>query len=337
MRTVPHGPLLSLLVCAARIRPLQQPARSVMNWARAAELIPRYVEGRVNGCRIALDLNESVDQKLLLFGAWDKRGLGLIKRVMEAIDCDTAVDVGANIGNHTAYFAEWARHVVAIEPNPPVFERLERFVSHNRLENVTAVSTALSDRSGALNFYVYPGQAHLATLEESPGATKAGNIPVERGDELLGRIGARHIDFIKIDVEGHESEVLSGLGRTIATDKPVLSIEFVGTTIAKYGSADAFAAALPGYAIYGTRTSLLSRLFKTALSLERFQFGKKYTHVLCVPRERGVALTKLTGTIEPVVGRIEGEDPAKNLHLEGSGLSTTSQAELHGVRQPAAQ
>jgi FkbM family methyltransferase len=248
---------------------------------------------------VRLDLNEMVDQKIALFGAFDSRGLGLIKRVMKAINCRTAIDVGANIGNHTAFFSDWARRVVAIEPNPPVFERLTQFIDENHLSNVTPVQVALSDRDGELVLHALRDRSHLATLEVEPGDvdTEPVTVPIERGDELLARLNATEIDFIKIDVEGHEREVLAGLAGTIATWRPVLTIELVAKTIEKYGSSAALGAAMPGYALYGTRTSLFSRLFKTALSLEPFEFGKIYTHVLCVPEEHAAALSWLTGGV----------------------------------------
>jgi FkbM family methyltransferase len=286
--------LLTCVTAAARIRLFHKPARKALILLRSAELVPRHFEGSVNGRKILLDMNEMVDQKVALFGAFDARGLGLIKLVMKVIRCRTAIDVGANIGNHTAFFSDWARDVVAIEPNPPVFARLKRFVDENGLSNVTPVQVGLSDRNGALRLYATRDRSHLATLEPDSESAEPVEVPIERGDDLLARLGATEIDLIKIDVEGHEHEVLAGLERTIATQRPVLVVEFVEKSIAKFGSSQALAVALPGYAIYGTRTSLFSRIFKTALSLEEFRFGKIYTHIVCVPKEWSSALTGLT-------------------------------------------
>jgi FkbM family methyltransferase len=257
-------------------------------------LVPRHIDGYVNGRKIPLDLNEMVDQKVALFGAFDARGLGLIKLVMNAIDCRTAVDVGANIGNHTAFFSDWARRVVAIEPNPPIFARLKQFVDANCLSNVTCLQMALSDQDGELLLYASRNRSHRATLESGAEIAEPLKVTVERGDHLFARLGATDIDFIKIDVEGHEREVLAGLAQTIANQRPVLSIEFSDRTIAKFGSSEALAAELPGYVIYGTRISLRSLVFKTALSLEPFKFGKDYTHALCIPKERSSAVADLT-------------------------------------------
>jgi FkbM family methyltransferase len=286
--------LFAAIKGAARLRPLHKSARSTLQILRAADLIPRHVEGTVNGRTIVLDLNEMVDQKVALFGAFDQRGLGLIHRVMQAIGCRTAVDVGANIGNHTAFFSEWARRVIAIEPNPPVFARLQRFIAENALLNVVPVEAGLSDRAGELALYLAHDQAHLATLEPNIFAGDPVKIKIERGDDLMRRLGVEDADFIKIDVEGHEREVLAGLKDTMTRQRPFMTVEFTSRTCEKFGSPQAFLAAFPGYELYGTRISLSSRVFKSALSLESFDFGKDYTHVLCVPKERAGEIASLT-------------------------------------------
>lgn len=289
------GLLLKLIVTAAKVRPLQQPARRLLEHFRDAGHIPKHADGYVNGRSIALDLDEMVDQKLLLFGAFDQRGLLLLEKVSKLIGVNTIVDVGANIGNHTSFFADWAERVIAIEPNPPVFARLHDFISRNRLKNVTTVHAGLSDAPGSLPMYVVPGQAHLSSFAPFDGAVISVNVSVETGDALLSRLGAKSVLLIKIDVEGHERAVLKGLANTIEKEQPVLSMEWVAETRQSYGTEAAFRAALPGYAIYGTRMGLASRLLKTGLSLEPFNFKKKYTHILCVPEKFTVALKSLTG------------------------------------------
>jgi FkbM family methyltransferase len=292
------GALFAAIRGAAKLRPLHKTARSALQRLRSADLIPRHVEGRVNGCKIVLDLNELVAQKVALFGAFDQRGLGLIKRVMKAISCRTAVDVGANIGNHTAFFSEWAQRVIAIEPNPPIFARLERLIAENGLSNVIPVEVGLSDRPGELALYLAHDQAHLATLEPNVFTSEPVKIAIERGDDLLQRLGVNDVDFIKIDVEGHEREVLAGLQSTMAQQRPFMTVEYTERTCEKFGSPQAFQATFPRYKLYGTRISLSSRVFKSALSLERFEFDKDYTHVLCVPEERSETLSALTRGIE---------------------------------------
>jgi FkbM family methyltransferase len=287
------GLVAALLTVAGRCRPTGRLANTALRALRAREMIPKFVVSRLNGRRIALDLDEDVDAKVFLYGAYDERGLRLIKRVMRAINCRTAIDVGANIGNHTAYFCDWAQRVYAFELNPPVFKRLQVFVAGNGLANVTAFPCGLSDRNDELPYYVFPGQAHLTTFEPGPGAVLAGRVRVRTGDSVVAEAGIENIDVVKIDVEEHEYEVLKGLQAVLARDKPVLFMEFKENSISKFGGPQGLSSFLDGYRIFGTGQGLMSRLFKTALRIEPFVHGKYYVHTVCVPECRIAALSKL--------------------------------------------
>jgi FkbM family methyltransferase len=292
------GFLAPLLQAAGRFRPTGRLARRALPALRRREMIPRFVTGRLDKLPIALDLDEDVDAKVFLYGAYDERGLKLIRRVMQAVNCRTALDIGANIGNHTAHFSAWARRVYAFEPNPPVFRRLQDFIAGAALANVTALPFGLSDRDAEVPYFVFPGQAHLTTFTPAPGAVAAGRVRVRRGDSFVEEAGVSDIDVIKIDVEEHEYETLKGLRATLARDKPVLFMEFKESAAGKFGGLAGFLAFLEGYRIFGTGRGPMSRLFKTALRLEPFVEGKYYVHVVCAP-ERRLAALRAAGVCPP--------------------------------------
>jgi len=138
------------------------------------------------------------------------------------------LDVGANVGNHTIYAVTFlgARRVICVEPNPEAAAILRINVERNRLHAHVDLhlGVALSDR---------PGTAVVSrTIEMNLGgvtlARQAGGpIRLVAGDELLG---GERVDFIKIDVEGMELEVLRGLRRTIETCRPAILAEVDDTT-----------------------------------------------------------------------------------------------------------
>jgi FkbM family methyltransferase len=132
------------------------------------------------------------------------------------------LDVGAHIGNHSVYFAAVleAARVVAIEPNP----RAQTLLRLNRALN-DADAIDLCYLGDALGSAATAGSLVLSDLYNSGGASVqlgAGPVQVRRGDELLA---AEHFDFIKIDVEGMELDVLTGLERLIAASRPLIFIE----------------------------------------------------------------------------------------------------------------
>ena len=133
------------------------------------------------------------------------------------------VDIGANIGNHTLFFALFghASQVIPIEPNPLAYRMLLANVVMNDLAGVVDLrhlGLGLSDGAGE-GFAMQERTKNLGGAKMLEGQ---GDIPVRAGDEVLGDVTPA---MIKIDVEGMEMRVLAGLKATIARDKPVIFVE----------------------------------------------------------------------------------------------------------------
>jgi len=144
----------------------------------------------------------------------------------------TMLDIGANIGNHTLYAALiWkAGKVIPIEPNPIAYNLLFHNVVANGLRDVVDLSYIGVGLSNAPQggFAMQERKRNLGAAKMLPGA---GDLTVERGDDLLHGVAP---DFIKVDVEGMELEVLEGLEGLLVTRKPILLVEVENT------NADAF-------------------------------------------------------------------------------------------------
>lgn len=131
------------------------------------------------------------------------------------------LDIGANIGNHTIYFAKkcGAAHVFCFEPQKDVFDILSRNIELNQLDNVcTPYNHALGSNAGNAKIAAYNrancGGTSL-TMDED------GDIGVRTLDEMK----LPSIDFIKIDVEGFELEVLKGGEKLLREGSPTLYME----------------------------------------------------------------------------------------------------------------
>ena len=132
------------------------------------------------------------------------------------------VDIGANTGNHTVYFAGpmEAQSVVPFEPLPDIAAVLERAVDENGLGNVnlSRLRIGLSDRSGRMGVVRSErGGLGASRLVDDP----EGEIPVMTLDDAL----TGPADFLKIDVESMELQVLAGAKMTIERNRPVIFIE----------------------------------------------------------------------------------------------------------------
>lgn len=131
------------------------------------------------------------------------------------------LDVGANVGLYTYRFAQLFESVESFEPIPAC----ARIIAASKRSNVRLHNFALSNRKGRANLSIPatggPEVTALASLSnEFPGAELL-NVELR----TLDSFGFTDVDLIKIDVEGHELEVLEGGLETIRRESPTLLIE----------------------------------------------------------------------------------------------------------------
>ncbi|NNE88001.1 MAG: FkbM family methyltransferase [Silicimonas sp.] len=143
----------------------------------------------------------------------------------------TYCDIGANVGNHAIFVAKFlhASRLVLIEPNPPAIETLESNLYLNGIEGICDrrhLGIGLSDGAHDSALMRTPGRnLGAARIREVSEDDAEGAIALATGDSLLE---AEAFDLIKIDVEGHEIKVLTGLASTIRVTRPKLFIEVDG-------------------------------------------------------------------------------------------------------------
>lgn len=148
----------------------------------------------------------------------------LMKRAasLGGFDGSSFVDVGAHCGFWTLMLSEVFDRCVALEPAQYQFRLLETNIARNDLKNVVAHQCAVSDvdTTGVLNIMgLSGGNNSLDPQSDAPMRTE--QVRLVRLDSLrLPRVG-----LIKVDVEGHECQVLRGGLRTIAKDRPAIVVE----------------------------------------------------------------------------------------------------------------
>ena len=133
----------------------------------------------------------------------------------------TAVDAGAWWGPWTYWLSRRAASVWAFEPNP----QLASFLTHVVSPNVHVENVALSSRTGTGTLFAPRdvGRDALATL--SAAHTEPGAHTIEVPLRPLDDYRLEGVGFIKIDVEGHEFEVLVGAEETLERCAPTLLVE----------------------------------------------------------------------------------------------------------------
>lgn len=158
-----------------------------------------------------------------------------ILRAMETyIDQNSVViDIGSNIGNHVLYFGKIlnAKKIYAFEPQKEVFNILKRNVELNELTNkVNIYNLALGSKTSSATIDYDGGLCNnlgMTSIKEDEN----GLLKIEKLDDVI--IDVKKINFIKIDVEGFESDVLKGASLTIQKYKPTIWIESFGENYIK--------------------------------------------------------------------------------------------------------
>jgi FkbM family methyltransferase len=129
------------------------------------------------------------------------------------VDGFTFIDVGSNVGWYALSVAREAgavpTRILAVEPQPEIFDRLIYNIRQNPSCTIKAVDCAVADKTGELTLFLDPlnrGEASLKIVNSSQ--TDAIRVPAVTMLELLSREGLTRVDAIKLDVEGAEDLVL---------------------------------------------------------------------------------------------------------------------------------
>lgn len=169
----------------------------------------------------------------------------------------TFLDVGANSGDYSALLLDSFPQAIihAFEPHPRTYQTLKK----NMKPNVECHPVALGRENGVFNLYDRGGddggiRASLAkeALEMvQPKPLTAYEVTVSTLDEFLQDQNIQHVDFIKIDTEGFEMDVLQGGRGSLAEGKiGAIQFEFNDVHFARRQFLADFQAVLPGHRLY---------------------------------------------------------------------------------------
>jgi len=139
----------------------------------------------------------------------------------------TAIDIGAAEGVYAFYLQRYAQRCIAFEPNPSSHAELKRALPGIEIHQaaVSAVEGEATLRIPVVNGIPYKGWGTIETnnqLDELPPHTVE---EVEVRTVCPDRMALGDVGFVKIDVEGHELDVLAGLSGLLAKCLPNLLIE----------------------------------------------------------------------------------------------------------------
>jgi FkbM family methyltransferase len=219
-RALPSGPRSSLY-------------RS-FSWQLAKRVRLETTVSVAGGSMMEVSTADQVGRVLAISGVWEPNATAVFRSLLRP--GDVCLDIGAHIGYFTLLASRLVGpggHVYAFEPSPATYEALLANLRRNDAANVTAFPFAAGDAPGQALLHEGPGtNTGRSTLRDTqpnaaPFTTPGVTVDVRTPVSCVPEDDLRRIRVVKIDVEGYEVEVLSGLVPIFELGEPLaVLVEF---------------------------------------------------------------------------------------------------------------
>ena len=204
-------------------------SRLVKEWARR---VLRPINRNVNsiatiqylGHQISYDPYSDIGGQLFSSGAFEKKEMALCKEYIS--ETSIVLDIGANIGLHSIYFSILAKDgcILSFEPSLATFSILVGNVAN--ITNIVPINLAINAEGKIANFYHTSDNAYSSLMDtKRKEVISVIKVPCMRVDDVVSGLHLDRVDFVKIDVEGLEFEVLKGMVEVISKYQPVIFCE----------------------------------------------------------------------------------------------------------------
>lgn len=172
-------------------------------------------EGRI----LVSDKDKYIGRSFIEYGEFSRGEVELFEFAI--CKQDVVADIGANFGAHTLVFSRLAKTVYAVEPQRMVYNALCGTLALNDITNVIAVNCAIGETSGAI------GCVNIdPNVENNFGGMGLRELPTESIEYTIPLLPfTSHVNFMKVDVEGMEVEVIKGSAEMIKACRPTIYIE----------------------------------------------------------------------------------------------------------------
>lgn len=174
--------------------------------------------------------DDTIFESMARYGEWAEAEVAIFSQFVRP--GDTVVEAGANIGTHTLPLARLvgpAGRVHAFEPMICNNQMLSANIINNGVDNVRNYQMALGDTCEIVSFPQL--WAHSVTNYGAVGLYSEADLPdaprFPCGMATIDSLNLKRLDFIKIDVEGHEREVVLGGMESIAAYRPAIIVETI--------------------------------------------------------------------------------------------------------------
>jgi len=197
------------------------------------------VKRTVQGNKMLLNLRDvGISRELALYGVHERNSTEEVKRIIKP--GMRILEIGANIGYYALLEARLvgpSGRLYAVEPSPDNFDSLKNNIALNNLKNIYLHQAAFGEQRSKAIFYVYDRGNLSSFIKRDDLGMKAKEVEVEVLT-LDNFLADKEVDFIRMDVEGYEREILRGAEKVFSEGKcpRYLFIEVHSDLLHKKGS-----------------------------------------------------------------------------------------------------
>lgn len=188
--------------------------------------LPRSLYRTPSGDLFWLNNTGYLDQKIIQEGEFEPMSTAAIKRLVKP--GFTVLDVGANIGYYTVLTSKLvgdAGRVIAFEPTKHFLEVLNRNIAVNNLKNIEVLPLGLSNKACEMVIDIGPSSATLHSPIGFDEVLSTEKIQLSTLVDFVRESKLARIDFIKIDIDGHEPILFDGAWPVLDAMSPTILCE----------------------------------------------------------------------------------------------------------------
>ena len=182
-----------------------------------------------NGFFLVLHLDDWIQENIFFLGEYEKAELKTLDYFLN--ENSVFVDLGANFGLYSLYASKLIGmdgEVISFEPFKKNYKALTNNIAINNFMNIQSENIAVGEREGKINLYYDSNEMNLGMVSTKFIENSYNEeVNVITLDSYFRDKSINRIDFIKIDIEGHEYKALLGMKNLLLKFHPTLLIEIL--------------------------------------------------------------------------------------------------------------
>lgn len=186
---------------------------------------------KIHGIYFFLDFLDPVDRQIIIYKKYEEDTIKYFCNEIGKSNFSYFLDIGANSGYYSFYLGNKYPYlkISAFEPNVDAYSKFKKTLLRNKLNNIKVYNSGLSDNTKIQNMITWIKHGYAKT--NSTILNKSHDLHNSKVFQASFKVGDEMFDYkkekicIKIDVEGHELQVLKGLEKNLINNQCLILIE----------------------------------------------------------------------------------------------------------------